>query len=125
MPSLGLRNGTRLTITRLQRHIVEACVIDGLNLDTVLIPRTPLIPYDKNIRFKFKRRQFPIRLAFLMTINKSQGQTFDKTCLYLPKPVFSHGQLYVALSRVRSLGSLSVVSETNGIVNCVYNEIYE
>jgi hypothetical protein len=44
---------------------------------------------------------------------------------YLPKPVFSHGQLYVALSRVRSLGSLSVVSETNEIVNCAYNEIYE
>jgi hypothetical protein len=71
-----------------------------------------------------KRRQFPIRLAFPMTI-KSQGQTFDKTCFYLLKPVFSLGQLYVALSTVRSLGSLSVVSETNGIVNCVYNEIYE
>jgi ATP-dependent exoDNAse (exonuclease V) alpha subunit len=75
--------------------------------------------------FKFKRRHFPIRLAFSMTINKSQGQTFDKICKHLPKPVFSHGQLYVSLSRVRSLGSLSVVSETNEIVNCVYNEIYE
>jgi hypothetical protein len=72
-----------------------------------------------------RRRQFPIHLAFSMTINKSRGQTFDKICLYLPKPVFSHGQLYVALSRVRSLDSLSVVSDTNGIVNCVYNEIYE
>jgi hypothetical protein len=71
-----------------------------------------------------KRRQFPKRLAFSTTVNKSQGQTFDKICLYLPKPVFSPGQLYVALLRVRSLGSLSVVSETNGIVNCVYNGIY-
>jgi hypothetical protein len=68
-----------------------------------------------------KRRQFPIRLAFSMTINKSLGQTFDKICLYLPKPVFSHGQLYVALSRVQSLVSISVLSETNNIVNCVYN----
>jgi hypothetical protein len=41
-----------------------------------------------------------------------QGQSFDKICLYLPKPVFSH----VALSRVRTLVSLSVVSETNDIV---------
>jgi hypothetical protein len=37
-----------------------------------------------------KRRQFPIRIAFSMIINKSQGQTFDKICH--PKPVFSHGQ---------------------------------
>jgi hypothetical protein len=66
-----------------------------------------------------KRRQFPIRLAFSMTINKSQGQAFDKICLYLLKPIFSHLQLYVVLSRVRSLGSLSAVSETNETVNCL------
>jgi ATP-dependent DNA helicase PIF1 len=41
--------------------------------------------------FKFKRKQFPIRLSFAMTINKAQG--------HLPEPVFSHGQLYMALSR--------------------------
>jgi hypothetical protein len=63
--------------------------------------------------------------ATCYTITSIVGDTFDKICLYLPKPVFSHGQLYVALSRVRSLGSLSVVSETNEIFNCVYNEIYE
>jgi hypothetical protein len=45
--------------------------------------------------------------------------------VYLSKPVFSHGQLYVALSRVQSLGSLSVASETTEIVKCVYNEMYE
>jgi hypothetical protein len=80
-------------------------------------------PYTIYCCCRAKRRLSPIRVAF--SIPKSQGQTFDKICLYLPKPVFSHGQLYVAPSRVRSLGSLSVVSETNGIVNCVYNEICE
>jgi ATP-dependent DNA helicase PIF1 len=73
MPSRGLCNGTRLTITHLQRHIVEACVIDGFNFNTVLIPFIRLIPSDTNMPFKFKRRDFPICLASSVTINKSQG----------------------------------------------------
>ena len=43
-----------------------------------------------------------MRLAYSMTINKAQGQTFDKVGIYLPAPVFSHGQLHVALSRAKS-----------------------
>ena len=43
------------------------------------------------------RRQFPVKLAFAMTINKSQGQSLQHTGLWLPEPVFAHGQLYVAL----------------------------
>ncbi|KIJ05188.1 hypothetical protein PAXINDRAFT_93785 [Paxillus involutus ATCC 200175] len=48
-----------------------------------------------------RRRQFPVRLAFCMTINKSQGQSVQYVGLDLRTPVFSHGQLYVALSRAR------------------------
>jgi hypothetical protein len=43
-----------------------------------------------------------------MTINKSQGQTFQRALVVLPTPIFSHGQLYVALSRVGSPDGLRV-----------------
>jgi hypothetical protein len=64
------------------------------------LPRIPLCPFDDEMfPFKFKRKQFPMRLSFAITVNKAQqGKTIPNVGIYLPEPVFSHSQLYVALS---------------------------
>jgi hypothetical protein len=108
----GLCNGARLTIRKLYGTLIDAELLTGTNRgDRVLIPRVKLAPSDANLPFTLERIQFPVRLSYVMTINKSQGQTFDKVGLYLPSPVFSHGQLYVAFSRARAFRDVTVAIE--------------
>jgi len=59
--------------------------------------------------FVLSRKQFSVRLSFAITINKSQGQTISSVRIYLPRHVFSHGQLYVALLRGVSQNSTKVL----------------
>ncbi|XP_058747934.1 uncharacterized protein LOC131620787 [Vicia villosa] len=108
--SEGLCNGTRLTVTRLTSHVIEAKIISGKNVGNIIyIPRMSLSPSQSPWPFKLVRRQFPIMVSFAMTINKSQGQSLDHVDLYLPKEVFSHGQLYVAISRIKSKKGLKIL----------------
>jgi ATP-dependent exoDNAse (exonuclease V) alpha subunit len=51
-------------------------------------------------------RQIPLRLAWAVTVHKSQGQTYDEVQIDMGRGAFSPGQTYVALSRVRSLDGL-------------------
>jgi ATP-dependent exoDNAse (exonuclease V) alpha subunit len=64
----------------------------------LLIAKFKLEPYAK--------KEFPIISAFAITINKSQKQRFEKIGILLRQPVFTHGQLYVAASRIRSFNGL-------------------
>ncbi|XP_031097006.1 uncharacterized protein LOC116001257 [Ipomoea triloba] len=129
--SMGLCNGTRLIITRLSDHVVEAKIVTGNNADKiVLIPRMSMTPTDTRLPFKFQRRQFPLMLSYAMTINKSQGQTLTHVGLLLRKPVFVHGQLYVAASRISNPKGLKILianeegESNNSTTNVVYHECY-
>jgi PIF1-like helicase/Helicase len=123
----GLCNGTRLICRALMPHVIEAEIITGTNAgNRVFIPRVTLTPSDNDLPFTLKRRQFPIRLAFAMTINKAQGQTMSRVGIYLRNEVFSHGQLYVACSRVTSRTCLKIlIPRKEGGPPCTSNIVYQ
>lgn len=111
----GLMNGTRLIVRQVQSRVIEAEIVTGSHAGKVaLIPRINMTSSDDTVPFALKRRQFPIKLAFAMRINKSQGQTFDRVGLYLAHSCFSHGQLYVAMSRVGSEAGVRICTEEEG-----------
>jgi ATP-dependent DNA helicase PIF1 len=132
----GLCNGTRMIVRAFRQNVLQLEIISGAFSGTVhFIPRISLdTSNDPALPFNFVRHQFPVRLAYAMTVNKSQGQTFDKIGLYLPEPCFSHGQFYTGCSRAMENNGLKIqVKDTirqgkinNGQTvtdNVVYREI--
>ena len=114
-----LCNGTRLCVKKLMPHVIEATILTGCAKKVVVfIPRIPIIPTD--MPFEFKRLQFPVRLAFAMSINKAQGQSLKVAGIHLESPCFSHGQLYVAFSRVGNGKKLYVFAPGSKTKNIVY-----
>ena len=112
-PRRGLCNGTRLIVIKVSYTLIEAkrtIPVSSGEDDVVLIPRIDMATEINDfLPVSWIRRQFPIKPAFALTINKSQGQTFSRVGVNLEKPVFCHGQLYVALSRVSNSKNLRVI----------------
>ncbi|KAB2616072.1 hypothetical protein D8674_022660 [Pyrus ussuriensis x Pyrus communis] len=120
-PKLGLCNGTRLLCRGSYRNLIDAEILTGQFAGSrVFLPRILLKSTDTaGLPFELTRKQFPVKLSFSITINKSQDH------------VFSHGQLYVALSRGVSKSTTTVLVKSGSIVgqqgvftrNVVYKEV--
>lgn len=108
-PLRGLCNGSRMVVRNMHENFLTCEILsECCRGDIVFIPRTNLTPSDTEYPFVLKRRQFPIIPAFAVTINKSQGQSYEYVGVLPNEPVFSHGQLYVALSRSRNPDNIKV-----------------
>jgi len=93
--------------------------------EKAFISHITLKPSSRQYAFVLKRRQFPVRLCFAMTINKSQGQSLKHVGIHLLSPVFCHGQLYVALSRATSAKNVHILlpKDCLNTINIVYSEV--
>lgn len=114
-------NGTRLRVKSLGNNLITGTILAGAHEgEEVFISRIKLISSTDPIYFN--RVQFPVKLAYAITVNKSQGQSLGVVGVDLTAPCFSHGQLYVALSRTSRPANMFVLAPGSHTRNVVYPE---
>ncbi len=127
-PSVGLCNGTRLIVRRFMMRVIKAEIITCKGVGNVAFILCIKFIFDNSgLPFTFARKQFPLRLAYAMTINKSQGQTLFHVGLHLVDDIFSHGQVYVAFSRAKVPTNVKVQlpNTMHGRIGLMRNVVYE
>jgi ATP-dependent exoDNAse (exonuclease V) alpha subunit len=124
-PEQGLCNGTRLRLVHMSSRVLRVRIITGpAKGQLAFIPRIRLTTTDTQLPFQLLRVQFPVRLAFAMTINKSQGQSLGYVGLDLRSPVFSHGQFYVGVSRGKNWSNVKVLLDKDKADKKTQNIVY-
>jgi hypothetical protein len=132
-----LCNNTRVIIKDIKRFRIRVQLLQPGVPIYYDVPRIRFIftmRYGKG--FKMMRTQFPLRLAYAITINRSQGQTTSRTVLDIYDQPFMHGQCYVAMSRVRHYNDIMIFCKDSDVFalegehmcgpiihNVVYNDL--
>jgi hypothetical protein len=123
----GFATNTRVIITDINRYAIRVQTLNTKK--TFIVPRIHFkvkLPMGKS--FTMIRRQFPLKLAYSMTVNKAQGQEFEKVVLDLTKACFTHGHLYVGLSRIRLPSNILIYCKPEDVVDGVFqtnNVVYK
>jgi hypothetical protein len=124
----SLVKNRRIMVQNLHDKVIDICLIDSTSPHrTFYLPRITFEFQPHRCPWTIQRRQFPLRLAYATTFNSCQGLTLNKVVLDLRSSVFSHGQLYCSVSRVRHRGSCrKLMAEENcsgKARNVVYRQI--
>ena len=129
-PGSGHCNGTRYVIQAIHTHLIELKVAIGpYKGDTFMVPRIEFVNKDKrSMPVVFSRKQFPIKVCFAFTSNKSQGQSLNNVGICVMQDFFTHGQFYVAISRVTEAQNLKILlpdrHQRKTVSNIVYKEVF-
>jgi ATP-dependent DNA helicase PIF1 len=126
----GLVKNVRVVVTGVGVRIISVKIIrdqsshDAQDEDEILIPRITFT-HVLNNGYTLLRRQFPLAPAYATTFNSCQGLNLDYVGVDLTKPVFSHGQLYTALSRIknRTRAKIRLRPGEKSTTNVTYHEI--
>ena len=92
-------NGTQCIIEEIKSHVIKARLLDGGKHPEIFISKISIVCSDTDFPTRFKRKQFPILLAYYLTFNRAQGQSLERVGIRLHQSVFTHGLLYIGMSR--------------------------
>lgn len=123
----GLVTSARVRIHALHQRSIHVCIIGDSTNSIHVIPRIYFSFSPGLSSLQITRRQFPLALAYAMTVNRAQGQTLKRVLLDVTKSPFAHGHLYVALSRVRERRDFALFRESGfthaKVVTVTYDEL--
>lgn len=121
----GLINGTMLQLLGIGSRYLQVRIMSGPQMGrTEMLTQCmfTITSEASGLPFAITRLQYPIILAYCLSVHKAQGQSLDFVGLIFETDPFAHGQLYVALSRVANWGRIRIFMRPG--VQCIHNLVY-